>query len=397
MTAERITTFEAERADALREPVSLDKYQQDVAKALTRVFEDDATTEQELDLDTARLVILSDVHKGARDGADDFLRCERAYNAALAYYFETGYRLFVLGDAEELWECSAEEVLEKYQETLKLESEFHAARRYERFWGNHDDQWRADGEVSKHLAQLFPGLEVREALKLHVTREGERLGTLFFVHGHQGTANSDRFSWFSRVVVRHVWRPLQRRLDMPSTTPSRDWELRQRHDTAMFTWARTQPARPVLIAGHTHRPVFWTSKAPGAKESEGELQRRLDELRASGAEPEELGRLRAKLECVKAERRRQGPQPMTIDPPCYFNSGCSSFGDGDVTAIEIADGDIRLVRWPDDDDEPLPKLLVEAELAEVFDRVAGKALPRPPAAEVPREEPVTARSLPGGR
>src|SRR5215207_9789731 len=51
-----------------------------------------------------RLVIFSDHHKGARDGADDFQRCERAYNAALAYYDHLGYDLIELGDVEEPWE-----------------------------------------------------------------------------------------------------------------------------------------------------------------------------------------------------------------------------------------------------------------------------------------------------
>ena len=37
-----------------------------------------------VDLASLRYIIFSDQHKGARNGADDFLRCERAYNAALA-------------------------------------------------------------------------------------------------------------------------------------------------------------------------------------------------------------------------------------------------------------------------------------------------------------------------
>ena len=65
-----------------------------------------------------------------------------------------------------------------------------------------------------------------EAQKVRVRRGDATLGLLYLAHGHQGTADSDRFGWFSRLVVRYVWRPLQRRLDMPSTTPSRDWELR---------------------------------------------------------------------------------------------------------------------------------------------------------------------------
>ena len=56
----------------------LDSYQRDIAKGLSKAFDHEATEEHELDLDTAKLVVFSDHHKGARDGADDFQRCERA-------------------------------------------------------------------------------------------------------------------------------------------------------------------------------------------------------------------------------------------------------------------------------------------------------------------------------
>jgi UDP-2,3-diacylglucosamine pyrophosphatase LpxH len=366
----RITATEAAQADALREAPQLDEYQTRVAHALTKVFDDHETEEQEVDLETARLVVLSDHHKGERDGADDFRGCEPAYAAALAYYLEEGFRLFALGDVEELWESTAKKVLASYPDILELEGQFYAQGRYERFWGNHDLQWSQPSQVAKHLTRFYPGLQMREALRLRVVRGGEPLGLVFLVHGHQGTLDSDRWAWLSRPVVRYVWAPLQRKLNMRSTQPSRNFQLRQRHDVAMYSWARSHAAKPVLIAGHTHRPVFWTSQAP-IKDSPKDLSAQLDALRASGhASEEELGKLRSRLEYVRAELREQGPAPIVIDPPCYFNTGCCSFGDGDVTGIEIVNGDIRLVRWPNDDDEPLPKLLVEADLAEVLSLVS---------------------------
>jgi hypothetical protein len=367
----------SETQNEVREPVKgPDEYQQSIAKGLSRAFDDKDTEEQEVDLGSARIVVVSDQHKGSRDNADDFRGCERAYAAALAYYLEEGFRLFALGDVEELWECSPKEVTGAYGDVLRLEGEFYATKpkRYERFFGNHDLQWSAPAEVSKHLHAFFPGLRVREALKLRVVRGGERLGLLFLVHGHQGTLESDKIQWLSKPVVRHVWRPLQRKLNMRSTPPSRDFDLRHRHDLAMYSWARTHPAKPVLIAGHTHRPVFWSSQAP-PKESVEELERRFAERRAAGADAAELAGIRARIEFARAERREKGPPPMTIDPPCYFNTGCCSFGDGDITAIEIAGGKIRLVRWPDDNDQPLPKLLVEEDLAVVLDRVSNAGRP----------------------
>jgi hypothetical protein len=301
------------------------------------------------------------------------LRCERAYHAALGYYLEAGHELFVLGDVEELWECTPEDVLEAYPETLALEAEFHEQGRYRRFWGNHDDQWNREGEVEKHLRPIFPGLTVAEALKLNVTSGGERLGLIFLAHGHQGTADSERYSWISRLVVRYIWRPLQRRVTFASTTPASDYELRQRHDAAMFAWARGHATKPVLIAGHTHRPVFGTSRPPPpTKRTAAEVERELERARAS--EPPDqatIAVLRAELEFIEAAERRGGPPPLAIDPPCYFNTGCCSFGDGDVTGLEIIDGQIRLVRWPNDADEPAAKILVSEDLRSVLESVAG--------------------------
>jgi UDP-2,3-diacylglucosamine pyrophosphatase LpxH len=367
-----VTASSAAHADAVRQPVPLDGYQRRVADGLGAAFDDEWTEEQTLELQTARLIIFSDHHKGARDGADDFLRCEQAYHAALGYYLEAGHRLFVVGDAEELWECRPTEVLEAYSETLALEGEFHRAGRYERFWGNHDDHWRVATMLAEARPTLFRGLRVREALKLRVFDDGAPAGLLFLVHGHQGTLDSDRFAWFSRRFVRHVWRPVQRRLALPSTTPARDFELRARHDAAMFSWARAHPEKPVLIAGHTHRPVFWTSRptTEGAK-TEEDLERELDELSASeDAAPDEVGRLRAALEFMRAERRRGDRAGIAFDPPCYFNTGCCSFGDGDATGIEIVDGDIRLVRWLEDEGRPAAKILATADLREVLASVA---------------------------
>ena len=231
-----------------------------VAKALTRASR--AAEELPLPAAEARIVVFSDLHKGVRDGADDFLRCEPGYCAALAWYFEKGYSLYVLGDAEELWENDPEPVLRTgtgYPEVLELEAAFHRDGRYERFFGNHDDLWSHSGAVSKHLEGFFPGLKVREALKLRLTRPGARDGLMIFLHGHQGTSDSDRWRWISRLFVRYVWRPIQRKSGYTGVTPARDYKLRAEHDRAMSAWAGSQAEQPVLITGHTHRPVFWDS------------------------------------------------------------------------------------------------------------------------------------------
>jgi hypothetical protein len=57
---------------------------------------------------------------------------------------------------------------------------------------------------------------------------------------------------------------------------------------------------------------------------------------------------------------------MDFKKPCYFNSGCCAFRDGDISGLEFSDGEIRLVRWPNDEDVPKLKVLASANLRDVF-------------------------------
>jgi hypothetical protein len=352
-------------------------YQRQIARGLDAAFERAAADEQTLDLDAARIAIFSDHHKGVGNPADDFRRCEQAYTAALGYYLEEGYRLFILGDSEELWEESAGPVIHRYRPVLELEGCFmREANGLERFYGNHDDQWASQRQVTNHLGKVFgEGIEVREALRLVVERRDKPAATLFFVHGHQGTRDSDKLRWIARPFVRYVWRPLQRRFGVSMTTPARSHELRAKHDLAMYEWARAKSTGVVLIAGHTHRPVFAHSlPKPPVTRSVRELQGALERALANG-DRDLAAALHAELEYARTNDRRD-VRRVTVSPPCYFNTGCCSFPDGDVTGLEIAEGQIRLVRWPGNLEEITPhpgagiapKLRIRAEqdLEEVF-------------------------------
>jgi predicted phosphodiesterase len=318
-----------------------------------------------LDFDLAgdRLVILSDQHKGARDGADDFQRAERSYNAALAYYDHLGYRLVVLGDVEELWENEVEEVTSRYGHTLALEARFHAGGRYTRVWGNHDLAW-SDAKLFRDRMRPhgLGDVEPLEAVRLVIRAgAGEILGELLLVHGHQGTDDSEGFAWLSRWAVRHGWRRLQRLLNQPWNTPAVDWGLRGEHASDMADWGHRRGQ--VLIAGHTHKPVFYGAEkkpAPAPSPPPG----------GGGPEAEALALARA--EWAQAERERVARQrPEELKSPSYFNTGCCSYGDGDVTGIEISGGKIRLVRWLDDEAAPTFKQLAEEPLRDILSAVEG--------------------------
>jgi len=356
-------------------PKDVTKFRRVISTALDAAFQraleqERVEGERVLDIGSARFVIFSDHHKGSRDGADDFRVCERAYNAALAYYDRLRYTLAVMGDVEELWEERPETVLKAYPHTLELEAKFHQDGRYLRFWGNHDDAWSHPDLVEQWLRPALGGslLQVRESLILHVRDGEEELGRLFLVHGHQGTLDSDRIAPLSRFLVRYLLRPFQRITKASFNTPARDFELRYDHDSAMYSWSEAQQ-KVVLIAGHTHRPVFKSESQEeivrkSLVEAEMKFAKRSDNLKLQ----QQTAELAAELEWILAENQ-QSPKNIPIiefRKPSYFNAGCCAFLDGDVTGLEFSDGEIRLVRWPDDEDFPKPKVLVRANLKDVF-------------------------------
>lgn len=345
------------------------EYQARVGAALDAAWER-ARPGPAFDLAADRWIIFSDQHKGARNGADDFLRGERAYNAALAYYHQLGYTLVALGDVEELWEETPAAVVRAYPYTLELEARFQRAGRYLRVWGNHDDDWARPELVRRYLGPFFGAeLAVAEGLRVSVRAAGAEIGTLFLAHGHQGDPASDAWSSLSRLAVRYFWRPFQRLTHLSVNTPATDWQLRERHNIALYTWAQRQSKR-VLIAGHTHRPVF------RSQTHAEQVQRLLADLEARhAAAPDDrrlaelMAKVAAELEWVRAQDfRAPGPEgaPQPMSTPCYFNTGCCCFADGDITGLELAGGEIRLVRWPDRHGRPRPQVLASAALPDVF-------------------------------
>ncbi|MEI9806689.1 MAG: hypothetical protein WDO16_01745 [Bacteroidota bacterium] len=55
------------------------------------------------DLKSGKVIIFSDQHKGARNGADDFTLSEPNYLAALDHYNKNDFFFISMGDSEELW------------------------------------------------------------------------------------------------------------------------------------------------------------------------------------------------------------------------------------------------------------------------------------------------------
>lgn len=306
------------------------------------------------------LVIFSDHHKGARNGADDFLLCEPTYLSALEHYYRLGFALIILGDAEELWEEPVEAVISAYANVLRSEARFHPGR-YLRINGNHDDAWESPALVQRYLHPFFPDLQVRSSYLLRYEDPLDGLGEILLVHGHQGNLESDIFAGFSRRFL-PLYREFQKLTGLGRTSPSKDACLRGHWESLHYRWVARQP-RLAMVAGHTHRPV-WSSLTHLEKLSHQLLA--LFALPMSERPPDFAAQVE---ELKKAICERQAKMPSCNDTvktsTCYFNTGCCRFADGDITGIEIEDGSMRLVKWAKG--EPAQRMVLESgRLGELF-------------------------------
>jgi hypothetical protein len=345
-------------------------YDRRIAEGLGNAW--DRAPVRDLELSELRAVAFSDHHRGRGDGADDFKRCEQAYCAGLGWYLEQGFELWLVGDVEELWENRPGHVMQHYDRVLRLEREF--GDRLWRIWGNHDMAWRRGSNVRRFLGDNVPEERMLEGIRVNVHDDGALLGTLFVVHGHQGTLDSGNLLAvpISRFVVRFVWARLQRALGFASTSPANDAAIRGRHDRAMAAWADAHPERLVLMAGHTHKPVFPGTLPPDVQ---AEAQAAEDAYLAARDADREVPAARALRELARSRAdRMERYEPPKLTRSCYFNTGCCSFGDGDVTGLEFADGAVRLVRWLDDGGAAAPRQLTPPlDLRTVFSGVTGAA------------------------
>jgi hypothetical protein len=316
-----------------------------------------------------RIVIFSDMHKGIGNPADAFPQCRQAYLGALDHYFQEGFTLVVLGDAEELWEEKVAEVIQHNRAVLLSEARFYPER-YLRLTGNHDNAWEDLALVRQYLDEFFPGIIPKRAvlLELPATPGRPTGGEILLAHGHQGTLDSDFFDFVPPAVL-PLYRDLQNLTNFGRTTPSRDVCLRSLQDNQMYRWVSRQ-AGLILIAGHTHRPI-WSSMSHLER-----LVARLSALLELAPEDQPPDYAQQISDLAEEIRRREQKYPPCNDTiktrPSYFNTGCCIYEDGDITGIEIQDSRIRLIKWGPQADAPeqiIRTPLEEAPLAEIFARL----------------------------
>ncbi|HTF30951.1 MAG TPA: metallophosphoesterase [Flavitalea sp.] len=289
---------------------------------------------------THRFIIFSDQHKGRKNGADDFMAAENNYLKALQYYNDENFHLITLGDCEELWENTLLQVIKQNQPSFDLEKNFVVRNAFTKISGNHDLDWEIDPLTPAYLKKIYGvPMSVLQGIVLETTI-GEKVLRFFCTHGHQGDLQSDG-NWFSQFFVTKVWAPLQAYLRINPNTPAYDQHLKTAHNRMMYQWSLQQKDL-ILITGHTHQPVF---------ESLTHFERLQWQQRKLLYEqnPEWAQALEDQMKWRSIEDTRISEDYLNMKP-CYFNTGCCCYADGDITGIEIADDYIRLIKWDDKND-----------------------------------------------
>lgn len=264
-------------------------------KRISKVFE---SAEEILIDDSTKIILMSDVHRGDGGWADDFSKNQNLYFAALKHYYNENYTYIEIGDGDELWKNKRlSDIIGVHNNAFELLSKYFNEGRLYFIFGNHDMLKRNDKFVKNNLYQYFDEHEKKyiplfENIKLHeglVLRHRETNQKILLIHGHQVSFLDYELWRLSRFLVRYLWRPLELFGVNDPTSTAKNYDKKDAVEIKLTEWVTQE--KHMLIAGHTHRPMF----------------------------------------------------PEVGNPP-YFNDG-SSVHPHSITGIEIADGYITLVKW----------------------------------------------------
>lgn len=252
---------------------------------------------------TSKFVWLSDSHRGDGSLSDEFMKNKNIFLAALEHYDAENFTLVEAGDNDELWEFKLHHVIKAHRDVFDHIKRFHEDGRYLRMFGNHDMVLRDPETVRKGFDEaphpvtgawepFLPDLVVHEAVLLRHRGTGEEVLT---VHGHQGDFPNDQNWRMTRLTFRLFWRWLHALGIQSPSSPVRNSSKRHKVERNYRKWIKLN--RTPLVCGHTHRERF--------------------------------------------------PRPGDLP---YFNTGSCVFP-SHITALELIDDRLSLVRWRVEPDE----------------------------------------------
>ncbi len=311
----------------------------------------------QIDTNKDKFVIMSDLHKGNGNDADDFTLAQNNYVAACYYYLQNDFTYIALGDIEELWKNDIVQVVANNELTIDLEKKFIEKKKFIKVVGNHDLYWRNTPYfANKWLKRMYgSSIFVHEGIVLSTNIKNQNLN-IFLTHGHQGDKTSDG-NKFSKWFVANIWSKVQAYLDININSPSKDFLLRDKHNRMMYEWSIAQK-NTILITGHTHKPVFASANHVEKLNKELFLAKSNNDIALVKTLTTEI---------TKRQQEYISTEAFSLKKPSYFNSGCCCFSDGDITVIEIENNTIKLVKWGETSGESNRYILQEINLDDIRD------------------------------
>ncbi len=229
-------------------------------KRISKVFKE----AYEISFDNeSRIVLMSDCHRGTGDWSDTFLKNQNIYFSALMNYYENGYTYIELGDGDELWENKRmNDILEIHNNVFWILNELYCSGRFHMIYGNHDMIKKEQKFIKKCLCKclnregvryepLFKDFCVHEGIILKYNNSEKKI---FLLHGHQGDLLNDSLWKLSRFLVRYLWKSLENFGVKDPTRAAKSYKEKNKVDKRLSEWAVRENV--IVIAGHTHRPMF---------------------------------------------------------------------------------------------------------------------------------------------
>jgi UDP-2,3-diacylglucosamine pyrophosphatase LpxH len=252
--------------------------------------------------DSSKIVILSDVHRGDGTYADSLISNRNIYFAALRHYYNESFTLIEAGDGDELWKNKNYiDIAYNYKGVFRMLNRFNKENRLYMLYGNHDRCKSSKDFINKQIKKLkrveegfgadfiilSENIEYKEGIVLKYVPENKEI---FIFHGHQVDFWNFELAFISRFLVRYFWKSMEGIGGFKAPTrPANSYKKDGNMHTRLEEWAQNN--NKCIICGHTHKSRF-------PKPGEG----------------------------------------------LYFNDGCCVLPCS-MTAIEISNGEICLVKW----------------------------------------------------
>lgn len=231
-----------------------------ILKSVSQVFE---SAEQIPFDDSSRIILMSDCHRGDGSWTDNFSRNQNLYFVALSHYYNKNYTYIEIGDGDELWENNKiSDIMHVHSNIFWLLSKFFNEGRLYFIYGNHDMVKKNNIFVKNNLYQYFDkrkknNIFLFKNIKLHeglVLRHRVTHNKIFLIHGHQVDYLNGKMWRLSRFLVRYLWKPLELLGINDTTSTAKNYEKKEAVERNLTEWVLKE--KHMLIAGHTHRPMF---------------------------------------------------------------------------------------------------------------------------------------------